>query len=55
MSNIFDKKILTITGVLFGTIFGIGVIIGYYSKQGEYNTRGLSESEKFLIKHVTNK
>jgi hypothetical protein len=55
MSNPLDKKLLISVGVISAVLFGIGVIIGYYGKQGEYNSRGLSESEKLLINHVTNR
>ena len=55
MPNLLDKKLLIGAGFISGAIFALGVIIGYYGKRGEYNSRGLSESEKFLLKHVTNR
>jgi hypothetical protein len=54
-SSPIDKKFLIIFGACAVVLFSIGVIIGYYGKQGEYNNRDLTESEKLLIKHVSNR
>lgn len=50
-----DKKWWISGGAVTCFVFSIGVIIGYYGKQGEVTSAGPSEAEKIILRHITDR
>jgi hypothetical protein len=50
MSTFFDKKLIVSVGVVSAVVFAVGVIIGYYGKQGPILWTSISAEKLFRAK-----